>query len=50
MGHGKQRGGGNKPGYTFFVGFLGEDFFQPKKDKAEAPLQLTERNVREIGS
>ena len=50
MGHDKRRGGGNKPGSTFFVGLLGDNFFQPKKGKAEAALQLTERNVRKIGS
>jgi hypothetical protein len=46
----KQRGRGNKPGYTFFVGLLEDNFFQPKKEKTEAALQLTERNVRPIRS
>ena len=48
--HEKQRGGGNKPGSTFFVGLLKDNFFQPKKEKAEAALELTERNVRPIRS
>jgi hypothetical protein len=46
----KRRGWGNKTGSTFFVGLLEDNFFQPKKDKTEAALQLTERYVRPIRS
>jgi hypothetical protein len=42
--------GGNKPGYTFFSGLLGQNFFQSKNDKAEAALELRERNVKRRGS
>jgi hypothetical protein len=45
-----KEGGGNKPGSTFFVGLLEDNFFQPKKEETEAALQLTERNVRLIRS
>jgi hypothetical protein len=50
MVHEKRRGWGNKPGSTFFVGLLEDNFFQPKKEKTEAALQLTERYVRPIRS
>ena len=46
LGHAKG-GGRGKAGDTFFSGLLGGNFFQLKKDKAEAALQLTETNVRQ---
>jgi hypothetical protein len=33
MAHEKRIGGSNKPGSTFFVGLLEDNFFQPKKKR-----------------
>jgi hypothetical protein len=46
VGHGMQRAGGNKRRGTFFRSLNADNFFQLKKNKADAALRKKGRNVR----